>query len=288
MMRTTNENLEKTLNEANLANLKLTEQNEQLNLEMKGLNDKINEHINEIEKLKSCENETSVLLKGMTEKLMESQSEKENLVKINQTLHEKCSSLEKENQDYQKQQESSLENLKEFQDRCNKLETNYQESQNELVLVRQNLVEAEVKLASYLADIEKLKENETLMFSQNESFLNENNLSKVTIEQLQSELKNLGAIVAELNEKNKEIMQLNDTVSELRSKLAEKLVENESLLGEIEGLKQKIKEIDRLKQIESVIQSQHWEEFGTIAETMKSLTKIILKPDVQKSDEDSN
>lgn len=37
----------------------------------------------------------------------------------------------------------------------------------------------------------------------------------------------------------------------------------------------KIKEIDRLKQLEDLVQSQKWGELGQLAESMKSLSKVM-------------
>lgn len=49
--------------------------------------------------------------------------------------------------------------------------------------------------------------------------------------------------------------------------------ENRKLRSEIETLTQRLKEVDRLKQLEDLVQSQRWSELGELAESMKTLTR---------------
>lgn len=51
--------------------------------------------------------------------------------------------------------------------------------------------------------------------------------------------------------------------------------ENRKLKSELEILNLRIKEIDRLKQLEDLVQSQKWGELGQLAESMKSLSKVM-------------
>lgn len=51
--------------------------------------------------------------------------------------------------------------------------------------------------------------------------------------------------------------------------------EKQSLKSEIELLSLKIKEIDRLKQFEGLVQSQKWTELGQLAESMKNLSDVM-------------
>lgn len=51
--------------------------------------------------------------------------------------------------------------------------------------------------------------------------------------------------------------------------------ENNRLASEIQLLSVRIKEIDRLKQIEDLIQSQRWNELGELADNMKNLSQVM-------------
>jgi hypothetical protein len=50
---------------------------------------------------------------------------------------------------------------------------------------------------------------------------------------------------------------------------------NRQLSNDIEILNGKLKEIDRLKQLEDLVQSQRWGELGELAESMKNLSTIM-------------
>ncbi len=51
--------------------------------------------------------------------------------------------------------------------------------------------------------------------------------------------------------------------------------ENRKLRSEIEALTLRLSEIDRLKQLEDLVQSQRWNELGELAESMKTLTRTM-------------
>jgi hypothetical protein len=51
--------------------------------------------------------------------------------------------------------------------------------------------------------------------------------------------------------------------------------ENSRLRSEIDLLSVRLKEIDRLKQLEDLIQSQRWHELGDLADSMKNLSLMM-------------
>ncbi len=51
---------------------------------------------------------------------------------------------------------------------------------------------------------------------------------------------------------------------------------NRLLRGEIDVLTLRLKEIDRLKQLEDLVHSQRWSELGELAESMKSLSRTMI------------
>lgn len=51
--------------------------------------------------------------------------------------------------------------------------------------------------------------------------------------------------------------------------------ENSRLRSEIDLLTVRLKEIDRLKQLEDLIQSQRWNELGDLADSMKNLSVMM-------------
>ena len=88
---------------------------------------------------------------------------------------------------------------------------------------------------------------------------------KLNISELQSELEQLKQ--RELNLLN----QLKDSHHKLH--LAE--VDTKQLKTHIDELNLRLRDIDRLKQVEDLIQTQRWGELGQLAESMKSLSRTM-------------
>lgn len=62
--------------------------------------------------------------------------------------------------------------------------------------------------------------------------------------------------------------------------------ENRLLRSEIEVLHIKIKEIDRLKQLEDLVHSQRWGELGDLAESMKTLSRTMTSSTIRSTTEE--
>jgi hypothetical protein len=52
---------------------------------------------------------------------------------------------------------------------------------------------------------------------------------------------------------------------------------NRSLRLEIQQLESRVKEIDRLKSLEDLIQSQRWEDISQMAQTMQSVSRTMAR-----------
>lgn len=69
----------------------------------------------------------------------------------------------------------------------------------------------------------------------------------------------------QLREANSKINLLNDEKADMNSELEQLNLKNRNLQFEIE----------RLKQLEYLIQSQKWSELGSLAESMRSLSQVM-------------
>lgn len=50
-----------------------------------------------------------------------------------------------------------------------------------------------------------------------------------------------------------------------------------ALRAEVQDLEERVKEIDRLKSLEDLIQTQRWEDMTQMAQTMQSLSKTMAR-----------
>ncbi|CAF1223604.1 unnamed protein product [Adineta ricciae] len=71
--------------------------------------------------------------------------------------------------------------------------------------------------------------------------------------------------------------QLNGLISTLKQRLASEEDLTRSLRIEIQELEDRVKEIDRLKSLEDLIQSQRWEDISQMAQTMQSVSRTMAR-----------
>ncbi len=102
------------------------------------------------------------------------------------------------------------------------------------------------------------------------------------IAQLKAKINDLETSLHRSELKQNEIIVLNSELNESQQLANQKDAEIKSLKNEVKNLNSKLNEFERLKNIEEHIKLQRWEEFGTIAENMKLLTRSFAdktKPD---------
>ncbi|CAF0985938.1 unnamed protein product [Adineta ricciae] len=71
--------------------------------------------------------------------------------------------------------------------------------------------------------------------------------------------------------------QLNGLISTLKQRLASEEDLTRSLRIEIQELEDRVKEIDRLKSLEDLIQSQRWDDISQMAQTMQSVSRTMAR-----------
>ncbi|XP_064597308.1 myosin heavy chain-like [Liolophura sinensis] len=133
----------------------------------------------------------------------------------------------------------------------------------ELEQVKEQLKREQERCQFYL---EKLTKEENLI-SAHESQL-------TTAKSRQSELEGQFVVLdAENAQLRKDKMLLVDHVADLQRKLEDSERESLRMGGEIQALQKRLNGLEHLKDLERTLQSQRWEEFGQLAENMRTLSQ---------------
>ncbi len=105
------------------------------------------------------------------------------------------------------------------------------------------------------------------------------------ISQLKARINDLETALHQSELKQNEIVLLNSELSDAQQSINHKDAEIRSLKNEIKALNSKLNEFERLKNIEEQLKLQRWDEFGTIAENMKLLTRSFADQQTKATDD---
>jgi chromosome segregation ATPase len=119
------------------------------------------------------------------------------------------------------------------------------------------------------------KANNQSLKIQNDSLVLQDQSNQKVLASLKNRINELELALHQSESKQNEIFALRNELTSTSAHLNNKEDVINSLRAEIDNLNARLNHAEHLKEIENVIKSQHWEQFGEIAENMKNLRKAI-------------
>ena len=149
--------------------------------------------------------------------------------------------------------------------------------ENQFELVRHKTESLQKSLEEQINCLKAEKANYKTLKVHSESLSLQDQSNQKLLATLKTRINELELELHQSESKQNEIVAFRNELALTNTQLDSKDDEMNFLRDQVKMLNAKLNDADRLKEIESVIKSQHWEEFGAIAENMKNLTKSIGK-----------
>ena len=147
--------------------------------------------------------------------------------------------------------------------------------EHQFQLVRHKTETLQRNLDEQINYLKAEKANNQSLKIQNDSLVLQDQSNQKILASLKNRINELELALHQSESKQNEIFALRNELTSTSAHLNNKDDVINSLRAEIDNLHARLNHFERLKEIENVIKSQHWEQFGEIAENMKNLTKAI-------------